>query len=94
MPILSPWELAKWIEENVDVKVYDHPDPYEAARWFVAYQIAKEMHDVNRLKDTAHLVMDGMMPLSHSDMQQWFDEGNTGDEAELMVKLRRHFGLV
>jgi len=62
-----------------DGKPYERD--YEAdARWYVALQLAIEMHDDHTVRDWAHCVLNGMQPLTDEDVEEYLVEGTPTDE--------------
>jgi len=75
-----------------DGKPYE-PDWEADAQWFVAYQMAEQMHSDHTVKDWAHYVLNGMEPLTDEDVKEWFwpEDGDvTGLPSEEELRKWRH----
>ena len=56
-------------------------DYIDEAKWYVGYQIAAQMRDEYTVKDWAYYVVEGMQPLTDTDVLTWFEaEGEPTDE--------------
>lgn len=93
-------KLVAWVEANTE-GIRGYPDPKEAAMWFVACEMAPSFVDGMRLKDYAHIIIDGVEPLTERDADEWLrefyfdpDDGQpVYQHAALVDKLRIHYGL-
>lgn len=59
----------QFIGQNGKPRERDYEDE---ARWYVAVQMASEMHSDHTVKDWAHYVLNGMQPLTDEDVKEWF----------------------
>lgn len=97
-------ELCTWIEKNVPKKDIEKT-PEDAAYWFVAYQQAFQMHECYRIKDWAHLLLDGCDPVKGRpervtdwlecalDPENEIGEDGLSHEDRLLKDLKLHFGI-
>lgn len=104
--------MNKWTTESLAAAIKkfteDHMekgkerDYKQEARWFVAYHLASDMRECYMNKDWAHYVLEGMQPLTETDVDEFMnpeemtDEGDKVtpmDRKDLMVMIRSFYGI-
>ncbi len=97
-------QLCAWIKKNAPKDKRDGTIE-NAAYWFVAYREAAWMHDVNMVKDWAHVLLNGLPPIKDDPeaVTEFLgraldpeESGVDGEEAEevLIATLNTHFGII
>lgn len=99
---MATTKIAKMIEEETHEMIFvtyrkpDEPRDYEEeALWFVAMAQAEGYRDFS-LKDTAHLIKDGISPLTAEDVEEYHKEcmeedRSSFDQDEILRKEIREF---
>ena len=77
-----------------------HETPEDALRWFCCFRDASLLRECNRVKDWAHMLQDGIKPMSIQGELDSFigfltddDELNDDWKEELLPELEAHFGI-
>lgn len=93
--------IKKFTEDHV--KDMEEPRNYEdEARWFTAFQLAEEMREAYTTKDWAHLIKDGLQPMTEEAVDEQFnpviltDDGDKVeplDRKDMMVMIRSFYGI-
>ena len=81
---IEKFQAAHNMEESIDDA---------GVLWFVAWVEAENMRDINTVKDTAHMLLNGLPPIDKQYVDQWVQQMEEDEPADWDKIISNFYGI-
>ena len=95
------WHRNEQDRQEWKAGLAEHGTPKDALRWYCCYKVAEQNHEQNRIKDWAHMFLEGINPMDDEGEADTFHVWLNDDEdglvetwaVDLLQDLKNFYGF-